>query len=288
MKLFSTTKVNLFLDVIKRNPDGYHEILTIYHELEFGDIIYIEESKNFILESNIETIEKNNTIERAIKLIQKKYRIEKNYKVKLIKRVPIGGGLGGGSSDAAEVIKFLNKDNKLNLSINEMEKIGAEIGCDVPFFIQGGTQIGTHYGEILEKLSFNKEMYFILIYPEISISTQYAYSLLDPGIFRRGIKKFDRIIKGIKEGDIEEVYKNLYNIFERVIFCRYKRLKEIKESLLVEGASGALMSGSGSTIFGLFLNRKIAEKAYRRLKKVHNVIILCKSKMRSIQWKLLI
>ena len=176
------------------------------------------------------------------------------FSIFLSKNIPMGAGLGGGSSNAAAVLNFLNKKWQINLSDLELEKIGLELGCDVPFFIKGGTQGGDNLGEELTILNFPTNYYVLLVNPKIHISTIWAYKNFSL-THKKNRYKFASLLK---ENKIQ--WQLFENIFENVVFQSYPEIGIIKDELLKKGAIYSGLSGSGSTLVGIFEEREKAEK----------------------------
>jgi 4-diphosphocytidyl-2-C-methyl-D-erythritol kinase len=251
IKLRANAKINLFLNVINKRKDGYHNIKTIFQEISLFDEIYIEEIKNgikIICDSAGIPTDKRNLVYKAADLIKKHSNIKKGVLIKIKKRIPIGAGLGGGSSDASAVLKGLNKLWHLNLSKKELIEIGKRIGADVPFFIEGGRCMAVGIGEILKSIPVKKNEWYVIVKPDFEISTKYVYSqLTKPG----------------KNCKITQYYNKL----EEVVVPLYPEIKEIKEKLLKYGAKISLMSGSGSCVFGIVNRQNTGKKIKNILKK---------------------
>lgn len=247
-------KVNLSLDVLYKRKDNYHEINTIMQQTSLRDIVTIETTndKHLKIESNKEglPLDSTNLAYKAWEQIQIKTGIKRGAKIKLYKQIPIAAGLAGGSSNAAATLIGLNKLWKLNLSDRELMDIGLSIGADVPYCLMGGTAHAEGIGEILTRLKSFKDKYMILINPGIQISTAYVYNQLKPHESKRIDMK--EIIGFIEKDDLIGLGKNMKNIMEEVVIAKYPIIGEIKREIMECGAIGSLMSGSGSTVFGLF------------------------------------
>ncbi len=268
-------KVNLFLDILTRERDGFHKIVTLFQAIKLYDIIKISKAdftEISIIPNGIEI--KHNIIEDILQELRSRRQIKENFKIILFKNIPIGAGLGGGSSDAAGVLIGINSLLNLNLSTKEIKEILSSIGSDTLFFINGGIQFGIHYGEMLERTDAKFNYYILLVYPGFSISTKEAYNLLEPSLFRKGGNRLKNIINAIDEKNLDKLISNLYNIFEMTEFKRYSILAEIKRSLIEEGAENAILSGTGSTVYGIFKERGEAEDALKRLTSRYQKVIL--------------
>lgn len=272
MKLNSPAKINIFLDVLGKEQSGYHKILTVFQAIDLFDEIEIEEAEENIINVYPENLIKGENI--ISKVFEKlKNFTDKKFKVIIKKHIPIGAGLGGGSSNAASVLLGIKKF--LNLEIDEYT-ILKEIGSDCSFFIKAGCQIGRNYGEVLEKLNIDFDYNIVLVYPDIVISTAKIYSMLNFEFFKEGESKFKDLIDSVNKKDIEKFFHSFYNVFEKIVFENYPKVKDINDFLLKEKANAALMSGTGSAVYGVFLKRKEAEKVYNKIKKFYNNVWLCK------------
>ncbi|HAX61997.1 MAG TPA: 4-(cytidine 5'-diphospho)-2-C-methyl-D-erythritol kinase [Elusimicrobia bacterium] len=251
MKLKANAKINLFLDILGKRKDGYHNLKTIFQEISLPDEIWLKEIKTgvkiFCDNPKIPT-DKRNLVYKAADLLKRYSGIKKGVEIKIKKRIPIGAGLGGGSSDAASVLKGLNKLWKLNFSKNQLIKIAKKIGADVPFFILGGKCLGEGIGAQLTPLKIKKKEWYVIVKPSFEISTRTVYLRLTKTV------KIDKIKKYI-------------NRLEDVVIPLYPEIKKIKDLLTESGAEFSLMSGSGSCVFGFVKNKKSGEEIKNRLKK---------------------
>jgi 4-diphosphocytidyl-2-C-methyl-D-erythritol kinase len=251
-------KLNIHLRVTGKLPDGYHSLETIFQEIPFYDEIEIDVLSDDRIEFSSDGIRipdgGNNICTKAAEVLKKTYGIKKGCSIVLTKNVPIGAGLGGGSSDAASVLKALNYLWEINLPDEELEIIGLKLGADVPFFIKGKCAWAEGKGELLRPIEpILKNGSILLIYPHIHISTPDAYRKLNLNLTKLSnniifaeVSKPGVSLSGIRAG--------LKNDFENVVFKEYPEIGKIKELLLCGGADFAAMSGSGSTVFGFFTN----------------------------------
>ncbi len=248
MIAFAPAKINLGLRIIGKRPDGFHQIETGMMAVPFFDIIEIIKSDEFqFMQSGIDVggDSKDNLCTRAYDLLQNQYGIP-NVLIHLRKQIPIGAGLGGGSSDAVTVVKMLVDLFQLKLSENEMEEISAELGSDCAFFVRGGLQLATGRGELLTKLNVTSiPKYLVLMNPGIHISTKEAYSNVT---YSNHLMPLEEVLSMPSES-----WENyLKNDFEEHIFNKHPQIKALKTELYEAGAIYASMSGSGSSVFGLF------------------------------------
>lgn len=260
IEIKAPAKINIGLRVLGKRTDGYHNIYTLFYPInDLFDTITFELSNTFSFESNIKITEQleDNLIVKTKNLLESYTGKKINVKINLIKRIPIGGGLGGGSSDAAATLISLNELYKLQLDEKKLYELALMLGSDVPFFIKAKPAIGSSRGEVLEFVNVFIDLPILIINPKIHISTKDAYEniLALPTNF-----KYNEIING--ELFIYSIMKEkVINDFEKIIFEKFPLLKEIKKKLYELGALYASMSGTGSTIFGIFNNIEDAKTA---------------------------
>ena len=247
MILFPNAKINIGLNIISKREDGFHNISSIFYPIfNCYDIIEIIKSDKFIFTSSgLKIPHKDNLCVKAFELIQSNYNISPVH-IHLHKLIPIGSGLGGGSSDASFVLKALNEIFNLDLNFKELERISLEIGSDCPFFIDNTPKIVSGKGEIMSKIDLDLSNYKIkLIHSKIKISTKEAFSNIKP-------KKIDSKLKENIFESIKDWEKKISNDFEENIFRKYNELQFTKQVLYKKGAIYASMSGTGSTVYGIF------------------------------------
>ena len=264
-------KINLYLEILNKRPDGYHNIESVMHTISLFDILefsQINEDKielvcdNSALPSN----DKKNLVYRAAEKFKEKYNIKQGIKIKLTKNIPMGAGLGGGSSDAAATILALNKIWEVNDNIKNLEELGATLGADVPFFMSGGVAKISGIGNIVEKINTKLSFDFVLVKPNFGVSTPYAYSKVKFPL--TNIHKIDNIINVLEKGmfDFESAKDLFFNRFEDFIFDEYQEIKQIRK-VLEELGCASLMSGSGATVFGLVHDKENIDFILNELKK---------------------
>ena len=248
--LRSYSKVNIGLKVIKKREDGYHDIHTVFQELDFHDQILLKKSNGGCsFTSNVSWLENNNSnlCVRAWELLAEKYNIS-GVHIDLNKNIPPGSGLGGGSSNAACVLKGLVELYSLNIRYKELIKISSLIGADVPFFIRGGCQLGSGVGNKLDEIEHSNNKVFLLVMPEIHIDTKATFKnfkkFLDSNQEKVNFKKFIEKDKFL--------FKFFENDFETIIVPAYPEIGQIKKTILEQGALFSSLSGTGSTVFGVF------------------------------------
>ena len=272
MECPSTSKVNIGLKVLNQRDDGYHNIYTVFQELDFGDTIQIEKiDDGCTIKSNVDwiPIDESNICHKAYSALKTKFPDLGGISIHIQKNVPIGSGLGGGSANGATTLKGLNDLYDLNLSDGELEKIGATIGADVPFFIRGGTQLGEGIGDKLTLLPSHIQGTYLLVIPDVSISTPWAYSEL---INKLNSEELMPNFAGFFSGDYASL-KIFENDFERIVIPAYPEIGAIKRKLLELGARFASLSGSGSTVYGIFDEDASAKEAELFFRPTHQTIL---------------
>ena len=256
----SHAKINLGLKVINKLEDGYHNIDSLFVELDLHDTISFTSSHTFSLTTNFSDLplDDSNLVTQAYNLLHPfKNGDAIEYSIHIEKKIPMGGGLGGGSSNEATTLKALNQLSACGFDNESLCKFGTSLGADVPFFINGGIQHVTGIGEVLNPIEFKalSNLHFILIVPEIYVSTAWAYKALNISLqSKESVPKFAPL-KGPVNWQLFE------NDFERVIRSTYPEIDEIKSQLYNCGAIYAGMSGSGSTVFGIFDNRELLQNS---------------------------
>ncbi len=272
----SNAKINIFLDVITLLNNGYHNIRSIFCEVSLSDIIMYKNNKlgklrYFDFDNNI--LPEDNLVVKAGSLfIDNIKKIPEGVDFYLKKNIPIGSGLGGGSSNAASIIKILNSHWNINYDNYKLKKISQSIGADVPFFINGGIQKVSGFGQITNELKIKSlNLNILLIFPELNVSTKEAYQLIDKAFLckddRINKNKYHYLLYAIQNNNYKMIINNIYNKFEEVIFSEYPKLKNIYNDILNTNADKVFMSGSGSTLVGLYSNNNKLKNGLNILKK---------------------
>jgi len=273
VKIRAPAKINLNLRVVGKRRDGYHLIDTImlpvslYDEIEIRKIpLPGKKTRDGMIEVSCDHPlvpgGEKNIVHRAARLIMQQADKQQQVQIHIRKRIPVGAGLGGGSADAAATLIGLNRLLKLRLSVAKMEKLALSLGADVPFFIRARPARACGIGERLYPLRGIPRFWLVIVYPGFPVSTAWAFKKLPPTLTKppvntsipTSLKRFDRLAK------------LLVNDLESVTLKRYPKIRLLKERLLHQGAAGSLMSGSGSSVFGIFSLRREALKALRRLR----------------------
>lgn len=282
IEIKSYAKINVFLEVESKREDGYHNIKSLFARIGLHDTLKIERIKKrgIYLElikksSNIPNIKKtDNIVYKAAKLFFDKFNIKDGVRVKLIKNIPVGAGLGGGSSNAASTLIALSK--MFGIDISEVYKLGEKIGSDVMFFLKlYPFALCSGRGEIVEKIDVKSELpYIMIIYPDILVSTKNIYDNLKLD-YRKSFKKLENLLKQLKSEKKINFSLYLFNRLQPVTVKLYPDLKKL-EKICVENKISGLMSGSGSAFFILDYDfRKLSELALK-CKKSYNSIFLTK------------
>ncbi|MEW6614828.1 MAG: 4-(cytidine 5'-diphospho)-2-C-methyl-D-erythritol kinase [Thermodesulfobacteriota bacterium] len=267
LKLLSPAKVNLRLDVLSKRNDGYHEIRTVMQRIGICDELEISLRRRDIdILSDSRDVPQNieNIAYRAAKSILDRFKIDVGVRVFIKKKIPIAAGLGGGSSNAATTLIGLNRLLKLGLTRKELIKMGTLLGADVPFFIFEKPALATGIGDRLQRIKLPSPIWMVLVNPKIQVSTSWAYKNLNLNIGLTKKKNNISILPPVAQ--LSDVVNFLHNDLEDVTVKRYPEIQMIKEELIGKGAEGALMSGSGPSVFGIFSNRERAEKAFDQLR----------------------
>ena len=271
----SPCKINLFLDIKSKREDGYHLIESLFHTIDLFDIIKIEESKEFKISTSgkykLNDNEEDNIVAKIFYHFKNQMELKKNYKINIEKNIPTGAGLGGGSSNAATMIKFFLEELNIKPD-NELIESFSKFGADIPFFIKGGLSWVSGIGEKIESFNFTLPYKIILIYPNINVSTKLAYSKFTENDFNKSdIFYIKNLLEKNGRINFNDLYSHIYNIFEKNVFNIEPKIKEYKEKAENEIKRKICMSGSGSSLFALYnQNDKneniIIEEDYNKLK----------------------
>ena len=267
--LAAPAKINLGLSILGKLTSGYHEVKFIFSQVSLFDRIQLKEIPTneikIICNDKQVPTDKINTVYKAALLLKKIVKTKKGIEIKIDKQIPVAAGLGGGSSDAAQTLIGLNKLWNVGLNTTDLVKVGLKIGVDVCYQLVGGTKLATHLGEKLKPLPKLPKIYLVLSNPNIEVSTKWAYTNVDYS--QIGKNQLDNLIKAVKDKDLKQIAKNLHNDFEFWVPNLVPAILKIKAKMLEDGAIGAIMSGSGPTVFGLCENQATALKVYNNLKK---------------------
>lgn len=262
-------KINLALDVLRRRPDGYHEVKMIMQTVGIYDILTFQKKKEagICLTVNNEELpcDNQNLIYKAAELIMNTYNIKEGVDINLEKNIPIAAGMAGGSTDAAAVFHGLKEAFDLPMDMEEMKKLGVKIGADVPYCIVGGTMLSEGIGEVLTPLASPPAAYLVIAKPDINVSTKFVYENLHADTLSYH-PDVDGMAEALVQGNLKGITDRLGNVLETVTEKEYPVIKQIKETMKESGAENALMSGSGPTVFGIFTKEETAQKAAEFIK----------------------
>lgn len=272
ISLKALAKINLGLDVVRRREDGYHEVRMIMQTIQLYDRLDIKRTQEpgIQIQTNLSflPVNENNLIYKAAKLLMDEFSITDGVSVKLDKRIPVAAGMAGGSTDAAAMLIGVNRLFSLGLTKRQLMERGVQIGADVPYCIMRGTALAEGIGEALSPLPPMVKCPVLVAKPSISVSTKFVYQNLklnDTTIH----PDIDRLIDDIKAKNLHDIAAHMGNVLETVTIPNYPVIDEIKKHMLSNGAVGAMMSGSGPTVFGLFDDEDTAKKAYKAMRSSH-------------------
>lgn len=258
VEIKAPAKLNIGLNITGKRPDGYHNIETIYYPLSLFDNILFEKSKSDSFSCSNTALEQegNNLIIKAKEVLEQEFRTKFPLKIVLEKNIPIGAGMGGGSSDAAAALHSINILCNLNLSKEQLNNFALRLGSDVPFFLDPRPSFASGRGEVLSVLDFTIDFPILIVNPGIHISTKWAYQNITP---KNPVEHLNDIIQ--HEVDFSKLQNIIINDFEEVVFKEYPVIAQIKKEMYSGGALFSLMTGSGSTVFGIFDNEDNAKSA---------------------------
>ncbi len=260
-------KINWVLRILGRREDGYHELVTVFQAIDLWDLLEIRPGKRFELtcdDPSLPADSKNLVWKAAEALAEERGEPVPGAKVHLRKAIPEGGGLGGGSSDAAAALVGLAAFWGWSLPGDRLVSIGSRLGADVPFFLHGGTALGLGKGDQVEPIPFAGEKHLLLGFPPVKISTEEVYRRWAGNLTPSGIDVSLGRLRALKLPENKD-FDFAVNDLEPVVFAGWGDLKRFREALMIEGAEHAMLSGSGSTVFGVFGDREGPERAARKL-----------------------
>ncbi len=271
----SYSRITLALDVIKKRTKGefagFHKLGIIKHQINLFDEIAVCDSDELKIVCDDLTVptDENNICWKVVELLKKEFDIDKNVVIEIKKNIPAQGGLAGGSSNAATTFNLLNKLWNLNLSFDELARLGQKVGMDVPFFFMGGTAFDSESGGVLRNIETKIKLNFILLLPDFGVSTPEAYKNLDYNKIAQNVdqtKLMENLLLNNEEDfDFNEFVKLMHNDFEMSVFEYHSELQKLKNELYELGLEGVVMSGSGSTLIGLAKNREEALKICKQI-----------------------
>lgn len=263
-------KINLGLDVLRRRPDGYHEVKMIMQTVDICDDLTFEKREEPGIGLRIEgadlPADENNLVYRAAALLMEKRKPREGVSITLKKRIPIAAGMAGGSADAAAAMRGLNALFEMGYAVEALKELGVTLGADIPYCIQGGTMLSEGIGEILTPLPDPPACHLVIAKPDIDVSTAFVYGHLqaDRLSFHPDI---DGMAAALAAGDLKGITDRMGNVLETVTVKAYPVIDRLKRLMCRLGAENALMSGSGPTVFGICRERETAEKIAAAIEK---------------------
>lgn len=273
-------KINVFLDVVSKREDGYHNLDMVMLPLELHDTITIEPVSylrdDYITCDHIELQEtKYNLISLTLKEMKKRYGYKDNFNIIIHKEIPISAGLGGGSSNSAAVIKYLEELKKLNISNDEENNLAKSLGCDVPYCLINKPAHVTGVGENIELIPMKDQYYVLILKPTKGCSTKKVFAKADEMTLEHSSSK--DVIDALASGDEDLLAKSVFNSLEKVSGSIVPEIFELKQLLKNDGFKVVLMSGSGSSVFALTKDKKLALSKYKKYEKLDLEVILTKT-----------
>ena len=270
LKLRAYAKLNLYLDVVGKRPDGYHDIVSVMQTIDLFDELEIfltgkKKGFRFKTTSNDVPSDESNLVAKAAKLMINEYKISESFEINLTKRIPVGAGLAGGSADGAAAIKGINELLKINAKVDELMGIAASLGADVPFCLMGGTCLAQGIGEILTPLAPHPDCLIVVAFPGVHVSTGDIFGKLSFEANKLSAEKKEKILSSFRNNELTEMAFSLYNVFTDLTSKKYPIVEKLISLLKIGGAIGASMTGTGSAVFGYFSNEPAAKKTMLNL-----------------------
>ena len=280
MKIKAYAKINISLDIVgKRESDGYHLLKMIMQNIDLYDEISIEKQKEDITiscnKSYVPT-DSRNLAYKAASLFKETYNIEDGVHIDIVKNIPVSAGLAGGSTDAAAVLKLMNKIFKVNASNEELMALGLKLGADIPYCINGGTALCEGIGEKITTLAPFKDKILVLVKPSFGVSTKEVCKAFNLDRVRVH-PKTENLIEAMEQDNLYYVANNMKNLLENVTLRKHNILIKIKEDMNRYGAVGSMMSGSGPSVFAFFDDMLKAQRCYEKMKENHREVFLTRT-----------
>ncbi|MGL4849231.1 MAG: 4-(cytidine 5'-diphospho)-2-C-methyl-D-erythritol kinase [Clostridium sp.] len=279
MKIKAYAKINISLDIVGKKENGYHLLRMIMQSIDLYDDIIVDKAKHGInISCNKPYVpsDERNLAYKAAKLFMETYNIKSGVNIMIKKNIPVCAGLAGGSTDGAAVLKLMNKLFNINASDKELMELGVKLGADVPYCIKGGTALCEGIGEEVTELKKFKDKILVLVKPSFGVSTKAVYEEFN---IQRAIfhPKTEELIKAMEEDDLKFVSRNMKNLLENVTLRKHKEIIKIKESMMRLGSTGAMMSGSGPTVFAFFDDMLKAQNCYESMKKKYKDVFITRT-----------
>ena len=279
MKIKAYGKVNISLDVVGKREDGYHLLSMIMQNIDLYDEIEVEKQEcGIILECNKSyvPVDNRNLAYKAAEIFKERYDIVDGVKINIEKNIPVSAGLAGGSTDAAAVLKVMNKLFNVNASEEELMELGLKLGADIPYCIHGGTALCEGIGEIITPIKPFRDKIVVLVKPAFGVSTKEVYKNFNLEKVKQHPKTAE-IINAIENDDLNFVASNMKNLLENVTLRKHKILIKIKEEMNACGAINSMMSGSGPTVFAFFDDMLKAQRCFEKMKKKYSDVFITRT-----------
>ena len=269
MKERAYAKINLCLDVVGKRDDGYHELKMIMVPIDFYDVLEMipAEQTSLSLNRSYLPVDDKNTIIKAIRLMQERYGFTTSFECHLQKHIPTRAGLAGGSADAAAAIRIMNRLLKLNMSVAEMVEVAKKVGADVPFCILNRPAFVEGIGDVLSPFRCSPDFEILLVKPRRGVSTKDAFEIVDNG--NAVHPNCDVMRSALIHNDYPQIVNALGNSLEDAAVSLVREIRTVKNKLIERGFDGVLMSGSGSTVFGITKDTELIEKTMAEMKNQH-------------------
>jgi len=259
-------KINLYLDVVGRRTDEYHDIETIFQSVDLADTIRLEPTPTSTISVRCDHPDlsepKKNIVYRAARLLQETFRVSRGAAITVEKRIPLGGGLGGGSTDAAATLRGLAELWSVPADLGTLERLAARLGADVPFCLRGGTAAATRTGTDLEPIESSRQWSVVILCPEVTVPTAEVYRRLDVRGLEPQHDRFDRAVEYVRRGDLPAA---LYNCMEPVVFDAYPQVRAARDALVAGGGTSALVTGTGASVYALVPTEQAARHLAGRI-----------------------
>jgi len=265
-------KINLGLDVVRRLENGYHEVRMIMQTVGIYDELTLTRTEEGIaVTTDHEELptDENNLIYKAARIMMEEYQLPGGIHIHLEKHIPVAAGMAGGSTDAAATFKGINRLFDLDIPLTELMRLGVRVGADVPYCILGGTALAEGIGEKLTSLNPAPDCLVLIAKPPVNVSTKYVYEHLDA----EGIEKhpdIDGMTEAIWEESLQGILDRMENVLEHVTVKKHPEIQVLKDRMKELGALNSLMSGSGPTVFGIFVDERLAREALESIKQEHS------------------
>lgn len=279
MKIKAYGKVNISLDVVGKREDGYHLLSMIMQNIDLYDEIEVEKQEcGIILECNKSyvPVDNRNLAYKAAEIFKERYDIVDGVKINIEKNIPVSAGLAGGSTDAAAVLKVMNKLFNVNATEEELMELGLKLGADIPYCIHGGTALCEGIGEIITPIKPFRDKIVVLVKPAFGVSTKEVYKNFNLEKVKQHPKTAE-IINAIENDDLNFVASNMKNLLENVTLRKHKILIKIKEEMNACGAINSMMSGSGPTVFAFFDDMLKAQRCFEKIKKKYSDVFITRT-----------